>query len=430
MLSSDIGLVTPQKNCLSNNKRHLPETVSCRSATETSSGSGSFMNSEAVDFGNHSPPFWRERINSYQDSLYCDGNDNDDQHPFAADKAGNVSDIEQTPDFVSNQSTSLQSESGTVSQSSNSRKHATENKVDLEHKKSGKIIVKCNGKSLAGKMNHLTELHESSIEQPKNIIEQQQQELPNDSLPRSDPANGEGCSQTTSQLENVDVELIPDCEVKRYVIAIGKTLSKTEDDLYPILIRLVRRNWLEDIEHLQGLSESDWAQMEIPHQMARLLRRHLPAAHSIAMGSTISNRPKRQSSVDEVVAQMAASHLSSPKLNYSAREPPTDIHGNYVKPVSCNTAGTLSSGLAPIIPATHLASSNHPHNAISSMEAFPSVPVTEGNDVEVFIRRVCTKYGRSKAELEAAVQCLVCDNWFDSVNQLKALTPGDRKSVV
>lgn len=76
-------------------------------------------------------------------------------------------------------------------------------------------------------------------------------------------------------------------------------------------------------------------------------------------------------------------------------------------PVTAGGTGALS-GPAAVVPGN------------------PAAPLAaaagKDSDVVEFLRSFCFKYRRSQAELEAAVSCLVTDNWFDTVEQLRSLT--------
>lgn len=246
-------------------------------------------------------------------------------------------------------------------------------------------------------------------------------------------------SQHLTESSPSSIQSTPDCPVKCYVLAVGRMINKSESDLHPVLVRLISQNWLEEIRHLQGLSDVDWDRLEIPRQLMRLLRHHLDNWESILECGGISRVPSKNRSADTVVAQIAATHVSGSGYPPMGQGPmgqgqgplgqgqmgqgqmgqgPMGQGGMGQGPLGQYSREMLDqreSAAEPNKPAVWAEyqrrsdpiSPSYPkqeQQSGTSFEGFPGSSAVEGNEVEKFIRRVCLQHGRSQAELTAAVQ--------------------------
>lgn len=180
---------------------------------------------------------------------------------------------------------------------------------------------------------------------------------------------------------DVVVQPVPDCEVKQFLILIANKIGRTEKDIAYILQHFVRSNWLETIAHLEGLTDGDWVILgqTHPRQFIRLVRQSLPDARRlIAATATAAGSP------------------------------------------SASTAATTPDSRGWSLPRQPTRSSTTDGCAHDDGDGSPTL--YDDDCAERFIRAVCRKHRVAPSDIDRTVQCIVNDNWYDSLTALRNLT--------
>lgn len=183
---------------------------------------------------------------------------------------------------------------------------------------------------------------------------------------------------------------VPDCPAKVFLTFIGHTLHRSDEEMAPILKKVVSENWLETVSHLKNLSLADWENLGLPRQFLRCVLQNLPNADAISLG---------------VPAAVGASS----KRGYTTAE---------LTVADVVTAYTRSLG--------HRADASYgtmPPDRILGVQAESAIDSSpQKNAVMHFVAQACVSHHVPLDAVVDAIRCLLDEHWFDSIDQLRSLS--------
>lgn len=97
-------------------------------------------------------------------------------------------------------------------------------------------------------------------------------------------------------------------EVVTLLLNIGKRLNRSEEQMKPIIKKIVEDNWLDSIESLKNLKEEDWNKLSIPIRLLEELRKELGTSSNEKV--SLPYKGKTHSDLEELVKTEDGSELN------------------------------------------------------------------------------------------------------------------------